>query len=217
MKTQLNLEIKKPCSENFNVFEKTKKGGFCISCEKEVIDFSKMTSNEIIRYFRKYSSNKTCGRFNKNQFEDLSQNKQPRKKFSFFGGIGLACLSFFAFGTLQAQDKPAKKQIKQLKTAINVEGMVSDASGALPGVSIVLEGTTKGTETNFDGKFKFPQPLKKGDVLIFSYIGYKTQKVVIDSKNASSKIVLDIHFKNEDIFLMGAVDVKKIYKSKKKS
>ncbi|QTE24549.1 carboxypeptidase-like regulatory domain-containing protein [Polaribacter cellanae] len=95
--------------------------------------------------------------------------------------------------------------------------MVSDASGALPGVSIVLEGTTKGTETNFDGKFKFPQPLKKGDVLIFSYIGYKTQKVVIDSKNASSKIVLDIHFKNEDIFLMGAVDVKKIYKSKKKS
>ena len=217
MKNDIYLEINKPCSENFDSFSKTQKGGLCNSCEKEVIDFSKMTSNEIISYFKNNIGNKTCGKFGKNQFKKLSQNSKPKRKLSFFGGIGLACLSFFTFSTLQAQQKPTKEKIKQLKANIVVEGIVSDESEPLPGVSILLQGTTQGTETDFAGKFKFPEPLKKGDVLIFSYLGYETKKVVIDGKKENSNIVLNINFKDEEIVLMGAVDVKGVYKTKKKS
>tara|TARA_R110002049_G_scaffold45022_4_gene131640 strand:+ start:9565 stop:10218 length:654 start_codon:yes stop_codon:yes gene_type:complete len=217
MKTQINLEIKQPCLENFNSFQKTTKGGFCGSCEKEVIDFSKMSSNEIISYFKTNTHNKTCGQFNKKQFATLSKKKESKRKLSFFGGIGLACLSFFTFSTLNAQQKPIKKKIKQQNSKITVAGIVSDISGGLPGVSILLQGTNIGTETDFDGKFKFPQQLKKGDVLIFSYLGYETKKVVINSKNANTNINLNVTFKEASYMLMGAVDVRQVYKSNKKS
>ncbi len=217
MKNEINLEIKQPCSENFNSFKKTEKGGFCNSCEKEVIDFSKMTSDEIINYFKINSNTKTCGKFNKKQFETLSLSNQPKRKLSFFGGIGLACLSFFTFGTLQAQQQTIKKEIKQAQKAITVEGIVSDTSEALPGVSILLQGTQIGTQTDFDGKFKFPKQLKKGDVLIFSYIGYETKKIVIDSKKGNPNINLNVKFDESSYALMGAVDVRQVYSSKKKS
>lgn len=53
-----------------------------------------------------------------------------------------------------------------------VSGTVSDATGSLPGVSILIKGTTKGTETDFNGKFTIKA--NNGDVLSFSYVGYKT-------------------------------------------
>jgi len=50
-----------------------------------------------------------------------------------------------------------------------VSGTVSDNSGALPGVSILIKGTTTGTETDFNGKYSLKA--KTGDVLSFSYLG----------------------------------------------
>lgn len=53
-------------------------------------------------------------------------------------------------------------------------GTVTDkASGQpLPGVSVVVQGTTNGTSTDFDGKFSL-SGLKNGQVVVFSFIGYK--------------------------------------------
>ena len=60
---------------------------------------------------------------------------------------------------------------------INVKGKVIDADGSEPliGVSILVEGTTQGTITDFDGNFECTVPDKA--VLQFSYIGYKTISV----------------------------------------
>ena len=54
----------------------------------------------------------------------------------------------------------------------SITGLVSDASGSLPGVSIVIKGTNNGVESDFDGKFKITA--STGDVLVFRYLGYKT-------------------------------------------
>ncbi|QVY65362.1 SusC/RagA family TonB-linked outer membrane protein [Polaribacter sp. Q13] len=62
-----------------------------------------------------------------------------------------------------------------------ISGTVSDKSGVLPGVSIVIKGTKKGTESDFDGKFSIKT--NNGDVLIFRYLGYKTTKKTIGSNN----------------------------------
>ena len=48
MKQNFSISIKSPCQENFESFEPTQKGGFCDSCQKEVIDFTKMSSQEIL-------------------------------------------------------------------------------------------------------------------------------------------------------------------------
>ena len=50
-----------------------------------------------------------------------------------------------------------------------VSGTVSDESGPLPGVSVIVEGTTRGTETDFDGNFSISA--KEGEVLRFSFLG----------------------------------------------
>ena len=62
---------------------------------------------------------------------------------------------------------------------INVKGIVKDAvSGeVLPGVSILIKGTVKGTETDFDGVYTLSN-LEKGATLVFRYLGYKQQEVI---------------------------------------
>ncbi len=62
-----------------------------------------------------------------------------------------------------------------------VSGTVSDQSGALPGVSVIIKGTTTGTETDFDGKYSIKA--KTGDVLSFSYLGYTTIEKTIGASN----------------------------------
>lgn len=56
------------------------------------------------------------------------------------------------------------------------------------GANVVLKGTTSGTITDFDGNFSIEA--KAGDVLIFSYLGYKTQEVKVANPAAPIKVTL---------------------------
>jgi Ca-activated chloride channel family protein len=92
------------------------------------------------------------------------------KKFS----LGIAMLiSFLTFG----QDPSASELAKQ-KT---ITGIVSDQSGPLPGANVVVKGTTRSTQTNFDGKYSITG--KIGEVLVFSFTGYNTSQVTIGNSN----------------------------------
>jgi TonB-linked SusC/RagA family outer membrane protein len=62
-----------------------------------------------------------------------------------------------------------------------ISGTVSDSSGPLPGVSVIVKGTTTGTETDFDGKYTLKA--KGGDVLTFRYLGYKTISKTVGPSN----------------------------------
>ncbi|WP_405606787.1 carboxypeptidase-like regulatory domain-containing protein [Polaribacter sp. Asnod1-A03] len=73
-----------------------------------------------------------------------------------------------------------KRKINNNRTLFDgiITGFISDEENApLPGVSIRIKGTTYGTETDFDGYYTLK--IKKGDVLIFSYLGYKTHEITI--------------------------------------
>lgn len=217
MKNQFSLEINKPCSENFNKFKPTSDGGFCGSCQKEVIDFSKMNSQEIMSYFKNKSNQGVCGKFNSNQLKIHTDNSNSRKRYSFWSGIGLACLSIFSFSTSQAQTKVTKKVsgkiIKNQEKKITVKGIVSDEMGPISDISVFLQGTTIGTITDFDGYFDFPNPLAKGDILVFSHIGMESKKIVINN-NSTLNIELKVNMKSDTCILMGKIAVKKVYKEK---
>lgn len=65
-----------------------------------------------------------------------------------------------------------------------VKGHVQDTNGeALPGVSIILKGTQSGTTTNADGDFELNVTANDA-VLIFSFIGYKSQEVAVGAQAA---------------------------------
>ncbi|MEP2058407.1 MAG: SusC/RagA family TonB-linked outer membrane protein [Maribacter litoralis] len=63
-----------------------------------------------------------------------------------------------------------------------ITGLVTDSDGlALPGVNIVVKGTTNGTQTDFDGNYAIDAEL--GSTLVFSYIGQKTKQVIVGASN----------------------------------
>ncbi|MDX8553201.1 SusC/RagA family TonB-linked outer membrane protein [Tenacibaculum sp. 1B UA] len=62
-----------------------------------------------------------------------------------------------------------------------ISGTVSDETGPLPGVNVLIKGTTSGVETDFDGKYSIKA--KTGDVLVFSFVGMKTTEKTIGSSN----------------------------------
>ncbi|MCF8716238.1 TonB-dependent receptor [Joostella atrarenae] len=59
-------------------------------------------------------------------------------------------------------------------------GTVADSQGPLPGVNVIVKGTTNGITTDFDGNFEVSN-VTVGDVLSFSYIGFKSKEVEVTS------------------------------------
>ncbi len=73
-----------------------------------------------------------------------------------------------------------------LRVAITVTGKVTDENGAgLPGVTVVLKGTTQGTVTDLDGNFSLNVPDgQENGTLVFSYVGYTAQEVPVNNRSS---------------------------------
>ena len=67
-----------------------------------------------------------------------------------------------------------------------VTGTVTSATDGLPlpGVNVLVQGTTNGTQTDFDGNYSIEAA--EGDVLVFSYLGTKSQTVTVGSSKEIS-------------------------------
>ncbi len=65
----------------------------------------------------------------------------------------------------------------------SLSGVVTDKTTKqpLPGVNVVIQGSSTGTQTDFDGKFQLPK-LKAGDKILVSYIGYKNEIITYNSQ-----------------------------------
>ncbi|MCR9226004.1 MAG: TonB-dependent receptor [Flavobacteriaceae bacterium] len=63
-----------------------------------------------------------------------------------------------------------------------VTGTVSDNMGPMPGVNVLVKGTTNGVVTDFDGEFTIDD-VSNDDTLVFSYIGFVSQEVPVGSQN----------------------------------
>jgi TonB-linked SusC/RagA family outer membrane protein len=71
--------------------------------------------------------------------------------------------------------------INAQEAAFQVQGTVKDPQGEeIIGANVLIAGSKKGTTTDVNGNFTLP--VKQGDELAVSYLGYKTQKVKIDGK-----------------------------------
>lgn len=71
-----------------------------------------------------------------------------------------------------------------------VSGIVYDEYGqALPGATVVVVGTNQGTQTDFDGKYTLN--ISEGQEIIFSYIGFKTQRIPIYAGQMNVNMVED--------------------------
>ncbi|MDW5287774.1 SusC/RagA family TonB-linked outer membrane protein [Formosa sp. PL04] len=94
-----------------------------------------------------------------------------KTKFSGILTLFLAFVVQFAF----AQEK-------------TISGTVSDETGLpLPGVNIIIKGTSQGTQSDFDGNYAISA--NSGDVLLYSFIGYKTKTVTLKESNTVNVVM----------------------------
>lgn len=63
-----------------------------------------------------------------------------------------------------------------------ISGTVTDGKDLLPGVNVVIKGSQKGTITDQNGQYKI-DGVSGNDVLVFSYIGYKTQEELVKGRS----------------------------------
>lgn len=109
----------------------------------------------------------------------------------------LLMLSFFLIASYSwAQDR-------------TVSGTVTDKDGPLPGVNVIVKGTTIGTTTDLDGNYKLSVS-SDAEALVFTYIGYEKTEVTIGSKS-----VIDVTL-NPDVQQLGEVVVTALGVSREK-
>ena len=105
--------------------------------------------------------------------------------------------SFFSLQVALAQEKTISGRVTS----------ADDGSG-LPGVNVVVKGTTIGTVTDVDGQFHIAVP-GGSDVLIISFIGLQTQEVAIDNRTTIDvKMISDIQQLNEVVVVGYGTQIK---------
>ena len=83
----------------------------------------------------------------------------------------------------------------------SIKGVVSDADGSLPGVSITVKGTTTGVQTDFDGNYTIKA--KEGDVLVYNYLGYKTEQRTVGSESVINVTMTQDSTELDEIVVIG--------------
>lgn len=112
-----------------------------------------------------------------------------RSKFKWIYTLLLALAMQFSF----AQEK-------------TVTGVVSDATGTLPGANVIVQGTKNSTQTDLDGKYTIKA--KQGDVLVFSYVGMNNSTVKVGTSN-NYNVKLASGKELETVVVTGSLGIKK--------
>lgn len=98
-------------------------------------------------------------------------------------------------------DKTPGTDIKTESADITVTGTVSDINGPLPGVSVVIDGSTKGVITNANGGYSLKAA--PDATLIFSSVGYKTQKISINNQTVINVTMVSDLRSLSDVIVVG--------------
>ncbi|PWE00890.1 SusC/RagA family TonB-linked outer membrane protein [Marinilabilia rubra] len=90
-----------------------------------------------------------------------------------------------------------------------ISGIVTDASTgeALPGVTIVVKGTTQGTVTDFQGNYNLD--VETGETLVFSFIGFSSQEVIVKEQNVVNIQLVPEVTNLDQVVVIGYGSVKK--------
>ncbi len=214
------IKVPKPCSEKWSEMTPTARGAYCSNCQKEVLDFTGKSNQEIERLVKQ--SKNPCGKFRQEQLNVpiLSAQNNKVSQIGFFLGISsLLTLATPSYGqdatpkTFETQQfEKVKRELHKIdkpNDSIRISGVVSDTHYPLPGVNIHLMGTHYGTQTDYDGNFSLSVSktmLKANPILIVSFIGFETEEIGVNETTG----FLNIEMKdNGEVVTTGMVVVER--------
>ncbi|WP_421795092.1 carboxypeptidase-like regulatory domain-containing protein [Haliscomenobacter sp.] len=185
-------------------------GRYCQGCQKDVIDFTQLSNQEIIGYFEQKSKVKTCGHFGEEQLYQLNKSlKQPPRTSL------QPSLSTLVLGTLltasscqtsktinHSNCKGHKSRYEIVDKSINkrdtasaeiIGTIISEDNEPLSDVFIQIGETNIGAVSDLDGEFKLvvPTDLRQAKVLTTNYVGFERLQINLDEvTNKKIKITL---------------------------
>ena len=186
------ITIPEPCSENWHAMTQTEKGKFCDSCQKEVVDFTQMSTMGLSQKIKKGA--KLCGRFRPEQLNrNIRANNSGPLKYT---GVLVAAVALLAGAPTLVAQAPAPEiavvgriAVTQQtpppatkKEMVKVKGVVRNGLGVLSGASIWVSGTEIKTHANAEGKFELLIPakaIKPYAMLYVSSSGYEPEIIKV--------------------------------------
>ncbi|MFD1063846.1 carboxypeptidase-like regulatory domain-containing protein [Winogradskyella litorisediminis] len=140
--------------------------------------YSRISKNNVLSYgianFRNINYFKTTKNYSYQGFDSWNW-------FGFYFGNERLSRRVYRNSIIDAKSKISTSYKSSIKKN-TFEGIVTDLSGsALPGVNVIIKGTSTGTQTDFDGKFSLET--KKGQTLVFSFVGMKNLEHQISKDN----------------------------------
>ncbi|MEK6155388.1 TonB-dependent receptor [Flavobacteriaceae bacterium 3-367] len=105
----------------------------------------------------------------------------------------------FAYAKAPASDE---KSVLDETLQTTITGTVTDSDGApLPGANVVVQGTTNGTQTDFDGNYTITADANA--TLVFSYIGFATQSVAVNGQTTINVTMAEDASQLSEVVVLG--------------
>ena len=89
-----------------------------------------------------------------------------------------------------------------------VSGIVSDASGPIPGANVIVKGTKRGTQTDVDGKYSIKA--SQGETLVFSFIDMANQESKVGASNSVNAKLVSSATNLDEVLITGALGIRKV-------
>lgn len=123
----------------------------------------------------------------------------------FSSGIAMLVL-FCSFASVKAIISIAKTDPRgELVQQRTVTGIVTDENAIpIPGVNVLVKGTSRTTQTDFDGKYAIKA--KKGETLVFSFLGMKEKKVMVGEQQVINVKLQDDSSSLQEVVVITAHD-----------
>ncbi|MDB5151033.1 MAG: hypothetical protein JWQ57_5053 [Mucilaginibacter sp.] len=199
-----HISIPKPCHEQWQRMTTVSNGRYCGHCCKTVVDFSRMSNNEIIAYLN--GDNNACGRIDQQRLMQLNNSsKKDNGKSYVMKRLLVAASLMSSLPFFGAEAKPVHK-MEQVEPGfsssksnipadtvnrISLKGqIIGDDNLPLPGATLQIKGTEIGTIANADGYFELKDVPVPG-VIVAHFIGFQTTELpVADFRDSNAMVKL---------------------------
>jgi hypothetical protein len=194
MKKKFSLEIKTPCSENFDKMIPNSNGSFCSSCAKNVIDLSTKTNSEVARFIAENKNKSICARLKTSQLEEEFEITEISKSNNFKYAVTVAvAASVLLTSNVVGQEKQSVKTELGCSEPTGFKlGKVAYQEGKM--VSFILSGKIleKSTKKPLSNK-KYPE--------LTIFVSGSNISVKVDPKTGAYSIPLLLDKKTTELFV----------------
>ncbi|WP_026976987.1 MG2 domain-containing protein [Flavobacterium tegetincola] len=117
-------------------------------------------------------------------------------------------LNWFGFNFTDRSKYVNKSYLEKVQSIASIPANATMVSGSifekelpLPGAVVMIQGTTRGAQTDFDGRFTIA--VAKGEVLVFSYLGFQNETAVYNGQKNFKIILQEDENKLEEVVVQG--------------